>query len=91
MIPTFSKIISGEAEASVVYRDDLVSAFMDISPINPGHVLVVTNELVSSLSDLDDETSARLFIVARKVAIAILQSVIPCHGINLFLADGEVA
>jgi len=91
MAITFSKIITGEAEASFVYRDELVSAFMDIEPINTGHVLVVPNKVVSSISDLDDETSARLFVVAKRIANAIRKSQIPCDGINLFLADGEDA
>ncbi|MBX7143679.1 MAG: HIT family protein [Oligoflexia bacterium] len=91
MTITFSKIISGEAEASFVYRDNLVSAFMDIEPINPGHVLVVPNKVVSSVSELDDETAARIFVVARRIASAIRESEIPCEGINFFLADGEVA
>ena len=91
MRTTFSEIIDGKCEASFVYRDDLVSAFLDIEPINPGHVLVVPNKSVSSLSDLDDETSARLFNVAKRIADAIRKSDIRCDGINLFLADGEAA
>lgn len=39
----FSKILAGDAEASFVYRDDLVSAFMDLHPVNPGHTLVIPN------------------------------------------------
>lgn len=88
---TFAKIITGEAQASFVYRDDLVSAFMDIEPIHTGHVLVVPNEVASSISDLNDETAARLFVVAKRIAEAIRTSSIPCDGINLFLADGKDA
>lgn len=78
-------------DASFVYRDEHVSAFMDIEPINPGHVLVVPNKTISSIFDLDDETCDRLFIVGRMIARAIQRSSIPCDGINLFLADGEAA
>lgn len=87
----FSKILKGEADASFVYRDDLVSAFVDVHPVNSGHTLVVPNQPSESLKDLDDETAARMFNVARKLAEAIRQSVIPCEGINLILADGAVA
>ena len=87
----FLKILSNEEPGSFVYKDELVSAFMDIEPINPGHVLVVPNKLVANLAELDEETGARLFNVARKIAAAIRASDIRCDGVNLFLADGEAA
>jgi histidine triad (HIT) family protein len=40
----FEQILAGTAEASFVYRDDKVAAFMDIQPLNPGHVLVIPLE-----------------------------------------------
>lgn len=87
----FSKIISGEFEGSFVYKDDIVSAFLDLHPINPGHVLVVPNKEISNLNDLDDQTAAHIFNVGRKIAKAIRKSGIDCEGINLLLSDGEVA
>ena len=87
----FSRIISGELEGSFVYRDEMVSAFLDLHPINPGHTLVVPNKPVPSLTDLDDETAAHIFNVGRKVAQAIRESDLKCEGINLLLSDGEVA
>lgn len=87
----FSKILSGEFEASFVYRDELVSAFLDVNPVNPGHVLVIPNKPGQYLHDLDDETGARLFNVGRKIAEALRNSGIKCEGVNLFLADGVPA
>ncbi len=87
----FAQILSGEAPATFVYRDDTVSAFMDIQPVNPGHVLVVPNEQVAFLSDLDEEIGAQLFRIAQRIAKALRRSGLPCEGVNLFLADGEVA
>jgi histidine triad (HIT) family protein len=87
----FSKILAGEAEASFVYRDELVSAFMDLHPVNPGHTLVVPNKPVVGLADLDDRTAAQMFNVGRAIAAAIRRSEIACEGINIILADGEVA
>ena len=40
----FCQILSGQAEASMVYEDEVCAAFMDIYPANPGHVLVVPRE-----------------------------------------------
>ena len=87
----FSKILSGDAEASFVYRDDLVSAFMDLHPVNPGHTLVIPNRPAVGLADLDDETAAQMFNVGRTIAAAIRRSQLDCDGINIILADGEVA
>ncbi len=91
MSTIFSKILAGEAPASFVYRDERVAAFMDIRPVNAGHVLVVPVQPATYLSELDDATAAQMFVVARRVAVAIRQSGVRCEGINLFLADGEAA
>lgn len=69
----FSKIVSGEVPADVVYRDDLVTAFRDLSPQAPVHVLIVPNEPVATAADVTSEHEAalgRLFTVARRVAEA---------------------
>ena len=87
----FDQILSGDAPATFVYRDDLVSAFMDIQPINPGHVLVVPNKPAPYLADLPEETGAQLFRVAQRIAAALRSSDLQCEGVNLFLADGEAA
>lgn len=91
MTTIFSKILAGEAPASFVYRDELVAAFMDIQPVNTGHVLVVPVRPATYLADLDDESAARMFVVAKRVAAAIRNSGLRCEGVNLFLADGEAA
>ena len=40
----FCRIIAGEIPSTKIYEDDLVYAFLDINPINPGHVLVIPKE-----------------------------------------------
>ncbi len=87
----FCAIIAGRAPASVVYRDDLCTAFMDIRPVNPGHVLVIPNRHAASLAELAPDAGERLFCVAQRLAAAMRASGIRCEGVNLFLADGEVA
>jgi histidine triad (HIT) family protein len=46
----FCKIVKGEAAASFLYQDTICSAFLDIHPINTGHVLVVTYQHASSVT-----------------------------------------
>jgi len=67
----FCKIASGEASADIVYRDDLVTAFRDIHPVAPTHVLIVPNKHIQSISHAEAEDEpilGHLFIVARKIA-----------------------
>ncbi len=87
----FADIIAGTTLASVVYRDEWVMAFMDLQPINAGHVLVVPVQPARFLVELEASDAARLFVVAQRVAQAIRDSGVPCSGIAMFLADGASA
>jgi len=87
----FCDIIEGKAPASFVYRDELVSAFMDIQPVNPGHVLVIPNKHAAYLKDLHPEVGAQMFRMGQKIAASLRKSGVKCEGINLFVADGAVA
>lgn len=87
----FCDILKGREEASFVFRDDRVSVFMDIRPINPGHLLIVPNSHASYLADLDPETGSRMFQAAQKMAQALRRSGLRCEGVNFFLADGAAA
>lgn len=71
MTTIFSKIISGEMPASIVYQDDLVTAFRDINPVAPVHILIVPNKEIPTVNDLteeDERVAGRLFLAARKIA-----------------------
>ena len=87
----FCRVLAGELESSVVHRDDLCTAFLDVQPINPGHLLIVPNLHASYLADLPAETGARMFQVAQRLAAALRASDLRCDGVNFFLADGEAA
>jgi histidine triad (HIT) family protein len=87
----FCNILAGGQPASIVYRDETCTAFMDIQPVNPGHVLVTPNAHAAMLADLDPATGGQLFRVAQRIAQALRDSGIHCDGVNFFLADGSVA
>lgn len=87
----FCAIVAGAAPSSVVMQDDLVVAFMDIGPVNPGHVLVVPKKHAQGLRDLPSQTGARMMEVAMRVASSAQSSELEPDGINLFLADGAAA
>lgn len=87
----FADIVAGVAPASVVYRDERVMAFMDLQPINAGHVLVIPLQPARFLAELDALVAAHLFVIAQQVAQAIRDSGLRCSGINMLLADGASA
>ncbi|MCY3546661.1 MAG: HIT domain-containing protein [Gemmatimonadetes bacterium] len=69
----FSKIVRGEIPADIVYRDDLVTAFRDINPLTPTHVLIVPNETIPTLADVsadDEAVLGRMLRVAADIAAA---------------------
>jgi histidine triad (HIT) family protein len=87
----FCDIVAGRVPASVVYRDERVCAFMDIRPVNPGHLLVIPLVHSAGLTMLESDTGAQMFRVGRRLAEAIRRSGVRCEGINFLLADGEAA
>jgi histidine triad (HIT) family protein len=69
----FARIARRELKADIVYQDELVTAFRDIHPQAPVHVLIVPNHVVPTAADVtpDDERAlGRLFLAARAVAEA---------------------
>jgi histidine triad (HIT) family protein len=87
----FCKIVKGLAPASVVYSDEKVMAFLDIQPVNLGHVLVTPRAHAEELSELDPGVGGQMFKVAMVVAEGLRKSGVKCDGVSLFLADGEAA
>ncbi len=64
----FTKIIKGEIPCHKVYEDDLTLAFMDIHPIQPGHVLVIPKRQVEFVWDLEAADYQALMQTVQKVA-----------------------
>jgi histidine triad (HIT) family protein len=67
----FCKIVSNEAKASIVYQDEQVTAFRDIHPVAPTHILIVPNSHIDSVGMMepkDEQLVGHIFSVARKLA-----------------------
>jgi len=84
----FCRIIHGEETVSIVYEDDRAVAFMDIQPVSPGHVLVVSRAHHESLFDTPDDVATHCLRVARTLAPGIRQAT-GAEAINLFSANGR--
>ncbi|EFC2209030.1 purine nucleoside phosphoramidase [Escherichia coli] len=67
----FSKIIRREIPSDIVYQDDLVTAFRDISPQAPTHILIIPNILIPTVNDVSaehEQALGRMITVAAKIA-----------------------
>jgi len=67
----FCKIISGEIPGTIVFRDEQATAFRDINPVAPTHILIVPNRHIKSVNTLDmadEQLVGHLFTVARQLA-----------------------
>lgn len=69
----FTRIITGEIPCHKIWENEKFFAFLDIHPIQPGHVLLVPKQEIDSAFDLDDETYCALFQAAKRLVPAIQQ------------------
>lgn len=63
----FCEIVAQRAPASVIYRDDAVMAFMTLRPFSPGECLVIPTAHIDHFTDVDDETSQRMIVLAQRI------------------------
>jgi histidine triad (HIT) family protein len=87
---TFCDLIKGAAEVSVCHEDADSIAFMDIQPVNAGHVLVVPRAHYNSLLDVPPEIGVHLFQVTMRLAGAI-RRVTGSSDMNIVVNSGAAA
>ncbi|GAA4510047.1 HIT family protein [Sphingobacterium thermophilum] len=90
MSTIFSKIVSGEIPAYKVAESNDYLAFLDISPLTRGHVLVIPKKETDYIFDIDDEEYVGLWVFAKIVAEGI-KKVFPCKKIGIAVVGLEVA
>jgi histidine triad (HIT) family protein len=86
----FCKIIKGEIPCDKVYEDENCLAFLDITPINPGHTLLIPKKHYENLYELPDEILIKLAPVIKKLAVAIKKGV-NAEGINIGMNNERTA
>jgi histidine triad (HIT) family protein len=87
---TFCDLIHGAGEASICYEDADAVAFMDIQPVNAGHVLVVPRRHYEQFEDVPAGRAAHVFSVATKLVPAV-KKVSAAEGINIIVNSGSAA
>jgi histidine triad (HIT) family protein len=86
----FCDLIAGAAEVSVCFEDAQAIAFLDIQPVNAGHVLVAPREHYESLADLPHALGVHLYDVAMRLA-PVVRRIAGADGLNIVVNSGSVA
>ncbi|MEE8117066.1 MAG: HIT domain-containing protein [Gemmatimonadales bacterium] len=85
----FSKIVRREIPADIVYQDDSVTAFRDINPQAPTHILIVPNEPIPTLNDVKPEHEPLLGHLIRVAAELAAKEEIAPDGYRLLVNCGR--
>lgn len=89
MATLFSRIAAGEIPSYKVAETDRYFAFLDINPVQPGHVLVIPKKETDYIFDIEDDEYAGLQLFAKKVARALRRAV-PCRKVGVAVIGLEV-
>ena len=85
----FTKIIQGEIPCYKVAENDSFLAFLDISPLQKGHTLIVPKKEIDYIFDMDNDLLAEMIVFAKSVAIKIKKE-FPCNRIGMTVIGLEV-
>lgn len=84
----FCKIVAGDIPSTKLFEDDAVLAFMDIMPLNRGHLLVIPKEHFETVFDITPELYGRLYAEVCRFARAVKASIEP-PGLNVMQLNGR--
>jgi histidine triad (HIT) family protein len=85
----FSKIVSGEIQANIVAENADFMAFLDVSPLVMGHVLVIPKKEIDYIFDMDDALYTGLTLFAKQVAKGV-KVAFPCKKVGVAVIGLEV-
>lgn len=86
----FCKIVNGDIPSVKVYEDQKVLAFMDINPLNKGHLLIIPKAHAETIHDIDQADFTAVMAATHKLAAAVYKALSP-DGINLMQLNGKAA
>ena len=89
MASIFTKIVNGELPCHKVAENDQFLAFLDITPLREGHVLVIPKLEIDYIFDLEDKHLGEMMIFAKEVAVK-LKAAVPCNRIGISVIGLEV-
>ncbi|MEK6973410.1 MAG: HIT family protein [archaeon] len=86
----FCKIVEGKIPSAKVFEDSKILAFLDINPINKGHILVIPKKHSENIFDIAEDDLNEVMLAAKKISSA-LKKATKCTGINLMQGNGKSA
>lgn len=86
----FCKIAAREIPADIIFENDETLAFLDINPVNPGHVLVIPKTHATNIFDIEAASWSAVAETVRRVAVAMEEG-LACDGVNLMMNNREHA
>lgn len=86
----FARILRGEIPAAKVLETDRALAFLDVNPVNHGHLLLVPKAAAATLSDLSDDDAAHLGGLLPRLCRAVREAT-GCDALNVVVNHGEAA
>ncbi len=86
----FCKIAAGQIPSATLYEDDDFRVILDLGPATRGHALILPKEHYADLSEIPDETAAKVLPLAKKMGVAMAKA-LGCAGLNLVQNNGEAA
>jgi len=89
MATIFTKIMNGEIPSYKIYEDEYCFAFLDIQPIQEGHILVVPKIEVDSFTEVPEPYYSAVFKAAQKISIA-LQKATNCNRVGTMILGWDV-
>jgi histidine triad (HIT) family protein len=90
MASIFTKIINGDIPCHKILEDDNYIAFLDVSPLQKGHTLIVPKLEIDNIFDVEDNFLSGMIVFAKRVAKAI-EKTFPCKKIGVTVIGLEVA
>ncbi|MCG3566646.1 MAG: HIT family protein [Candidatus Phytoplasma australasiaticum] len=86
----FSKIVDKQIPSYIIYEDDLVMAFLDISQVTRGHTLVITKKVYADIQDVPQDVFLHLFKIVYQISHVLIKA-FKASGLNLINNNGAVA
>ena len=86
----FCRDVIRDRRASIVYENDSVMAFMDIAPVEPGHVLVVPKDHYENIMDIEEPVYLEVHRVTKMISPAVVRAV-GADAVNIGQNNGACA
>lgn len=86
----FCKLANGIIPTNKIYEDDDFTVILDLSPANTGHSLIIPKQHYENLFEIDDETVAKVFPLAKRIA-TVMKEELNADGINIVQNNGVAA